>query len=121
MNIPILADSAARGAASDVASPRPVQSAPASSQASMEARAAVQAREAERVRGAAQELDNFLKSSGRSLEFRVDKKSGLVVVSVHDSSTGEVIRQIPNEETLRIAEHLRDPINGGHTVLDMIA
>ena len=60
----------------------------------------------QRIREAVQQLDAFVKSSGRTLEFRVDDKSGHVVVSVHNAATGEVIRQIPNEETLRIAERL---------------
>lgn len=79
------------------------------------------ARDAERVKAAAQQLDSYLKSSGRSLEFRVDEKSGRVVVKVHDSATGEVIRQIPNEETLRLAESLADPVRGGSAVLDVVA
>ncbi len=77
--------------------------------------------EPERVRAAAQQLDRFIKSSARNLEFRVDEKSGEVVVSVRDSSTGEVIRQIPNEETLRIAERLADQAHASSVVLDVSA
>jgi flagellar protein FlaG len=47
-----------------------------------------------------------VRSSGRDLQFRVDDESGRVIVSVRDSATGELIRQIPNEETLRIAQAL---------------
>ena len=93
----------------------------ASGAAAAAARAADQTEESARVRAAANQLDNYLKSSGHSLEFRVDERSGRVVVKVHDSVTGEVIRQIPNEETLRIADRLADPVNGGGSLLDLLA
>ncbi len=47
-----------------------------------------------RVRNAVAPLDNFLRSVGRSLEFRRDA-SGTIVVTVRDLTTGEVIRQCP--------------------------
>jgi flagellar protein FlaG len=43
----------------------------------------------------------------RSLHFSVDEKSGETVVRVVDSETQEVIRQIPSEELLAIADRLR--------------
>lgn len=49
-------------------------------------------------------IDSYLKSVSRSLEFRVDAASGRTVVSVRDSQTGDLIRQIPGEEVLRLAE-----------------
>jgi flagellar protein FlaG len=77
--------------------------------------------DSEHVKAAAQQLDSYLKSTGRSLEFRVEEKSGRVIVKVHNSVTGEVIRQIPDEETLRMAESLPDPLNGGNAMLDVHA
>ena len=50
------------------------------------------------------QIESYVRSSGRDLQFRVDDESGRVVVSVRDSETGELIRQIPNEEVLRIAQ-----------------
>jgi flagellar protein FlaG len=55
---------------------------------------------------ASRQIESFVRSSGRDLQFRVDDESGRVIVSVRDSATGELIRQIPNEETLRIAQAL---------------
>ncbi len=60
----------------------------------------------ERARKAAQQIESFVRSHGRDLEFRVDDATGVVVVRVRDARTGEVIRQIPNEAALRFAEHL---------------
>ncbi len=60
----------------------------------------------ERARTAAQQIESFVRSQGRNLEFRVDDATGVVVVRVRDARTGEVIRQIPNEAALRFAERL---------------
>ncbi|NBN90218.1 MAG: flagellar protein FlaG [Actinobacteria bacterium] len=43
---------------------------------------------------------------GRSLEIGVDPSTGSVVVKVSDSKTGEVVRQIPSEEMLRVARNI---------------
>lgn len=55
---------------------------------------------------AASRMEQYVASMGRSLQFRVDQDSGRVVVSVRDASTGELIRQIPSEAALKIAEQL---------------
>jgi flagellar protein FlaG len=57
----------------------------------------------EAVKAAAAEIESYLKSVGRSLEFKLDDDSGRMVVSVRDSETGELIRQIPGEDALRLA------------------
>jgi flagellar protein FlaG len=44
----------------------------------------------------------------RELEFHVDDASGRMVCSVRDAETGDLIRQIPNEEVLRLAELAQD-------------
>ena len=58
----------------------------------------------EKVKAAAAEIQKFLHTIQRNLEFSVDEDSGRVVVKVIASDTGLVIRQIPNEEVLRLAE-----------------
>jgi len=52
------------------------------------------------------QIDTFLRSTNRALQFRVDNASGRMVVSVTDAATGEVIRQVPGEEALRMAERI---------------
>jgi flagellar protein FlaG len=56
----------------------------------------------------ARQLESFLKRVSRSLEFHVDETSGRMVCSVRDAQTGDLIRQIPNEEVLRMAELAHD-------------
>jgi flagellar protein FlaG len=54
----------------------------------------------------AKQIESYLKANGRDLQFSVDQETGRTVVTVRDSSTGEVIRQIPDVEALRIAQSL---------------
>jgi flagellar protein FlaG len=65
------------------------------------------------VKAAAEQIESYLRSSGRALEFRVDGNTGRTVVSVRNPQTGELIRQIPGEETLRLADMLG---NGGSLI-----
>ena len=57
----------------------------------------------EAVDQAARRIEQFDKSVGRSMSFSVDASSGQRILRVVDSQSGEVIRQIPAEETLRVA------------------
>ncbi|MFK3682091.1 flagellar protein FlaG [Pseudomonas sp. NPDC088890] len=62
----------------------------------------------EKVRSAVSEIEKFLSSTRRNLEFSTDEESGKIVVKVIASETGELIRQLPSEEALRIANSLSD-------------
>lgn len=68
------------------------------------------------VKAAAAQIDSYLKSVGRELEYRVDDETGQTVVTVRDKTTGDVIRQIPNEEVLRLARRLNA---GSSALLDL--
>jgi len=61
-----------------------------------------------RVKQAVERLNEQVRKNSYNLNFTVDEASDRVVVSVRDVRSGEVIRQIPNEATLRMAEHLHD-------------
>jgi len=56
---------------------------------------------------AVSQMNTYAQNLQRSLQFRVDKDSGETVVRVVDPKTDEVIRQIPNEEVLLIANRMR--------------
>ncbi|MBM3109055.1 flagellar biosynthesis protein FlaG [Pseudomonas sp. FFUP_PS_473] len=64
--------------------------------------------ETEKVKSAVKEIEKFLASSRRNLEFSTDEESGRIVVKVIASETGELVRQLPSEEALRIAHSLSD-------------
>ncbi len=56
------------------------------------------------VAKAAQQIQSFVQSMGRNLNFSVDSTTGYHVVRVTNPDTGEIIRQLPSEELLRIAQ-----------------
>lgn len=60
------------------------------------------------VEEAVASIQNFVQSIRRDLNFSLDDSSGRVVVKVTDSVSGEVIRQLPSEEALRLAESLEE-------------
>ncbi|MBK4994442.1 flagellar protein FlaG [Pseudomonas sp. S37] len=70
--------------------------------------AAEHSNDVEKVKSAVSEIEKFLSSSRRNLEFSTDEESGKIVVRVIASETGELIRQLPSEEALRIAHSLSD-------------
>lgn len=64
--------------------------------------------ERDKLKMAVQEIEKFVQSVKRNLEFSIDEPSGKVVVKVIASDSGEVVRQIPNEEVLKLANSLND-------------
>jgi flagellar protein FlaG len=58
----------------------------------------------QKIEQAVQQITSFGKGLTRSLSISVDERSGNFVVQVQNSETKEVVRQIPAEEVLRIAE-----------------
>lgn len=62
--------------------------------------------EVPKIESVTKQIDSFLRSNGRTLNFRVDTASGRMVVSVLDASTGELIRQVPGEDAIRLAESI---------------
>ncbi len=51
----------------------------------------------------AADLQKFVQSMGRDLSFSVDQTTGYHVVRVINPSTGELVRQLPSDELLKIA------------------
>jgi flagellar protein FlaG len=62
----------------------------------------------EDVEAAVATIQDFVQSVSRSLNFSLEENSGQVIVKVTDSGSGDVIRQIPSEEALQLAENLSE-------------
>ncbi len=60
----------------------------------------------EAVKVAVEKLNTQIQSLQRDLSFSIDEDSGRTVVRVIDSETKEVVRQIPSEEVLKLAQQL---------------
>ena len=64
-----------------------------------------------KIESVTRQIDSYLRSINRSLQFRLDQATGQMVVSICDTETGEVIRQVPGEEALRIAQRIEDQLS----------
>jgi flagellar protein FlaG len=62
----------------------------------------------EQVRNAVSKLNDYVQSMERTLDFQMDEESGKTVIRVFDKSSSELIRQIPNELALELAQNLND-------------
>ncbi|MNE14571.1 flagellar protein FlaG [compost metagenome] len=60
------------------------------------------------LEGAISAIQDFVKASERQLDFSIDDSTGQVVVKVIARQSGEVIRQLPSEVALKLAENLKD-------------
>lgn len=54
------------------------------------------------------EMNDFISSINKGLSFRVDEDAGRDVVTIYEADTGDIIRQIPDEEMLEILRRLRE-------------
>ncbi|GAK87026.1 flagellin protein FlaG [Vibrio ponticus] len=55
-----------------------------------------------------EQMNEFISSIQTGLSFRIDEQSGRDVVTIYEESTGEIIRQIPDEEMLEVLRRLRE-------------
>lgn len=74
----------------------------------MEADATDNEQDSDKLTQVAAELSDMMSMMRKGLAFKVDENSGLAVVTVLDRDTGDVIRQMPSEEALKLAEKLSE-------------
>lgn len=67
---------------------------------------AAKAARGERLDQAVTSLNEYVQAIRRELRFTIDEDTGRTIITVVDSETDEVIRQIPPEEVLMLAAHL---------------
>jgi len=62
----------------------------------------------EQIDDSVKKMNDFVQSIERNLSFSVDEETGHDVIRVVDSSTDELIRQIPSEEFLSMSKNLNE-------------
>jgi flagellar protein FlaG len=67
------------------------------------------------------QVDAYLQAHNQSVRFQVDKSSGLTIVHVVDATTGEVVRQIPSEVVVRVAQYLHSQRSSDRASVDVSA
>ncbi len=87
---------------------KPGNDLPHSPEAAISSRESVKDFEAvqERLQAAVAQMNEYVQSTQRDLQFSFDPSSGETVVRVLDRNTKEVIRQIPDEIFLRLAQDI---------------
>lgn len=68
---------------------------------------AQQTNAARSLESVAEQLNHYMATHNRQLQFEVDRTSGETIVRVIDPASGEVIRQIPREEVLALERRWR--------------
>lgn len=71
-----------------------------------------QATDKEQLQLAVQEINSLVQNLQRDLQFKVDTESGRTIISVVDSETKEVIRQLPPEDVLERAKRMDEAAKG---------
>lgn len=64
--------------------------------------------EPHRLEKAVNDINEFIQAAQRKLDFSIDDSTHQVVVKVIATESGEVIRQIPSELALKLAQSLHD-------------
>ena len=60
----------------------------------------------EELQQAVAKLNDYSQKMERKLDFQMDEGSGITVIKVYDSESDKLIRQIPNEEAVELAQKL---------------
>jgi len=69
------------------------------------------------VKQAAEKLNEYVQVIRRDLKFSVDEDTGRTIVKVIDSRTGELIRQIPDEEVIAISKLVGEQLEQADGIL----
>lgn len=63
--------------------------------------------EDEQVRAVAEQLNKLMDSTSTKLSFQVDRSLKKTIIKVVDAQTNQVIRQIPSEDALKMAQNVQ--------------
>lgn len=78
----------------------------------VEAEQKLETKKKEELHKAVKELNEYVKSMDRGLSFHLDEESGRQVITVIEVSSGDIIRQIPDEKMLEVARELAASASG---------
>ncbi len=67
---------------------------------------------ADQLQKVVERMDEFVHSMDKNVSFRLDKATGRNVITIYQAQTGDVIKQIPDEEMLEVLKRLADASSG---------
>ncbi len=77
--------------------------------ASAEKQSEMQRQQLEKV---VEQLEEFVGTLNKGLAFRIDEESGRSIVTIYDKSSGEIVRQIPDEDILTLSRQIASHSGG---------
>jgi len=86
-------------------SPTPAESLPSSIEAG-KAQAESTTTDSSQLQKAVSKLNDYVQNLQRKLSFSVSAETGRTIIKVYDAETDELIRQIPPDETIKLAESI---------------
>ncbi|EMW2398860.1 flagellar protein FlaG [Vibrio vulnificus] len=67
-----------------------------------------------------EKMNEFISSINKGLSFRVDEESGRDVVTIYEAKTGDIIRQIPDEDMLDVFRRLAAQATSSGLLVDKV-
>jgi flagellar protein FlaG len=62
----------------------------------------------QRLQAAVDRLNEQMRETGRDLAFGIDEQIDRSIIKVTNTTSGELVRQIPSDEVLRVARSIED-------------
>ena len=59
-----------------------------------------------KLQSAADSINQRMQQDGREIQFQIDRSTGFTVVQIRHQQTGEIIRQMPPEALIRLADDI---------------
>jgi uncharacterized FlaG/YvyC family protein len=100
---------------------RPMAAAPNSQNAPPQAAPTVPAPSAQQIQADFNKVNAQLASENRVIQMQVDRATGLTIVTVRNSTTGEVLQQFPGADSVHLAQMLAAWAAGKNFHVDLIA
>jgi uncharacterized FlaG/YvyC family protein len=76
---------------------------------------------AQRMEADLANVNEKLASTDRQMQMQVDRATGLTIVTVKNSQTGEVLQQFPGMDSVHLAQMLAAWASGKNILVDLIA
>jgi uncharacterized FlaG/YvyC family protein len=76
---------------------------------------------ARQIQADLEKVNAELASSNRVMQMQVDRATGLTIVQVKNSQTGEVLQQFPSSDSVHLAQMLAAWASGKNILVDLIA
>lgn len=98
---------------------RPLQ--PAPPKAPAQTRSSQPQPSAQQIQADLARVNQQLAGSNREMQMQVDRATGLTIVTVRNSQTGEVLQQFPSSDSVHLAQMLAAWASGKNILVDLIA